>query len=88
MAEIQTLSLLMTTWLIDIGHETFRAERYCHKTYFGKAASWQLTAAPFSEEPGPTKIRDECDYDIKITHEMARNGTSPRPVRVYADGAF
>ncbi|KAJ8972506.1 hypothetical protein NQ314_000150 [Rhamnusium bicolor] len=47
-----------------------------------------FTAAPFSEDPEPTKIRDECDYNIKITCEMARNGTAPRPVRVYADGAF
>ncbi|KAJ8918291.1 hypothetical protein NQ315_014161 [Exocentrus adspersus] len=47
-----------------------------------------FSAAAYSEDPGATKIRDECDYNIKITHEMAVNGTAPRPVRVYADGAF
>ncbi|XP_044267406.1 choline-phosphate cytidylyltransferase A-like isoform X3 [Tribolium madens] len=46
------------------------------------------TAAPFSEDPEPTKIREECDYNIKITLEMAKSGNTPRPVRVYADGAF
>jgi cytidyltransferase-like protein len=46
------------------------------------------SAAPFSEEAGPTKIREECDYSVKITLEMARSGKAPRPVRVYADGAF
>ncbi|XP_049821802.1 choline-phosphate cytidylyltransferase A isoform X4 [Aethina tumida] len=44
--------------------------------------------APFSHDPGPTKIRDETDYSIKITLEMARRGDTPRPVRVFADGAF
>uniref|UniRef100_V5GZ44 choline-phosphate cytidylyltransferase n=1 Tax=Anoplophora glabripennis TaxID=217634 RepID=V5GZ44_ANOGL len=47
-----------------------------------------FSAAPFSEDSGPKKIRDECDYNVKITYEMARSGTAPRPVRVYADGAF
>lgn len=46
------------------------------------------TAAPFSEDPGPTKIREEVDYSIKIDMDMAKRGDTPRPVRVYADGAF
>jgi len=46
------------------------------------------TAAPFSDDPGPTKIRDEIDYSVKIDLETAKRGEGHRPVRVYADGAF
>ncbi|XP_066260595.1 choline-phosphate cytidylyltransferase A-like isoform X2 [Euwallacea similis] len=46
------------------------------------------TAAPFSEDPGPSKIRDEVDYKVKIELERALRGEASRPVRVYADGAF
>lgn len=45
-------------------------------------------AAPYSEDPEPVQIRMACDYAQKITYEMASSGEAPRPVRVYADGAF
>lgn len=44
--------------------------------------------ASFHDDPEATKIRDDCDYDTRITYEMARNGQVPRPIRVYADGAY
>lgn len=44
--------------------------------------------APFSEDPGPTQIRNDCDYTQRITYDMAKNGLAPRPVRIYADGCF
>ncbi|XP_017768673.1 PREDICTED: choline-phosphate cytidylyltransferase A isoform X6 [Nicrophorus vespilloides] len=45
-------------------------------------------AALFSEDEGARKNLEQCDYSIKITKEMAERGESPRPIRVYADGAF
>lgn len=32
--------------------------------------------------------RDRCDYAQKITYQMARSGTAPRRIRVYADGIY
>uniref|UniRef100_A0AAR5Q237 choline-phosphate cytidylyltransferase n=1 Tax=Dendroctonus ponderosae TaxID=77166 RepID=A0AAR5Q237_DENPD len=46
------------------------------------------TAAPFSEDDGPTQIRNQIDYSLKIEMEVAKRGEAHRPVRVYADGAF
>ncbi|XP_023226414.1 choline-phosphate cytidylyltransferase B-like [Centruroides sculpturatus] len=45
-------------------------------------------AAPFSTDPVAQRERDLCDYSIKITKEMANNGTAPRPIRMYADGIY
>ncbi|KAF8569857.1 hypothetical protein P879_02617 [Paragonimus westermani] len=44
--------------------------------------------APFSHEPTAQAINKLCDYSIRITAEMAKSGLAPRPVRVYADGAY
>ena len=47
-----------------------------------------ILAAPLSNEEQALKERENIDYSIRITKEMAENGTAPRRVRVYADGIY
>lgn len=42
----------------------------------------------FSDSDEADQVRDECDYSIRITMDMAKNGTAPRPIRIYADGIY
>lgn len=42
--------------------------------------------APLCYEEKAIKERENCDYSIKITLDMARAGTAPRKIRIYADG--
>ncbi|VUZ51327.1 unnamed protein product [Hymenolepis diminuta] len=49
---------------------------------------WGRGPAPFSNEPAALKALEECDYNTKITLDMARTGKIPRQVRVYADGVY
>lgn len=44
--------------------------------------------APFSNESLAIVAREQCDYSIRITKEMALQGLAPRLVRVYADGIY
>lgn len=44
--------------------------------------------APFSDELDAITELDRCDYTQKITYQMARSGTAPRRIRVYADGIY
>lgn len=45
-----------------------------------------LGPAAISEDTQAQKERDNCDYSIKITLDMAKNGAAPRKIRIYADG--
>ncbi len=45
-----------------------------------------LGPAPLCYEDKAIKEREECDYSIKITLDMAKNATAPRKIRIYADG--
>ncbi|XP_068220503.1 choline-phosphate cytidylyltransferase A-like isoform X3 [Palaemon carinicauda] len=44
--------------------------------------------APFAEDEEAVRDRNSCNYNLKITQEMAKAGLSPRPIRVYADGIY
>ncbi|XP_022694646.1 choline-phosphate cytidylyltransferase A-like isoform X3 [Varroa jacobsoni] len=46
------------------------------------------TPAVFFDDPQAIAVREACDYSIKITIEMAKAGTTPRPIRIYADGIY
>ena len=47
-----------------------------------------VQAAPLSYEALACEERDSVDYTVKISQEMAKAGTAPRRVRVYADGIY
>merc|ERR1719516_72309 len=53
-------------------------------------ASIQSSLAPafLSCDDQASKERASVDYTIRITKEMADNGTAPRRIRVYADGIY
>jgi len=46
------------------------------------------TEVPFSDDPCSIREREECDYSIKMTPELANSTDCPRRVRVYADGIY
>lgn len=47
-----------------------------------------VTPAPYDNDEVANNERDLIDYGIKITAEMAQDGTAPRRIRVYADGIY
>ncbi|XP_022647232.1 choline-phosphate cytidylyltransferase B-like isoform X2 [Varroa jacobsoni] len=65
---------------------TARGRNCCSKT------AWPVlalnTPAVFFDDPQAIAVREACDYSIKITIEMAKAGTTPRPIRIYADGIY
>ncbi|CAF0916386.1 unnamed protein product [Adineta steineri] len=44
--------------------------------------------APLCYEEKAIKERENCDYSIKITLDMAKNGTAPRKIRILVDGVY
>jgi hypothetical protein len=54
----------------------------------GATFEQNVGAAPFCYEEQANKEREQCDYSIKITLDMANRGTAPRKIRVYADGEY
>ncbi|CAG0878886.1 unnamed protein product [Darwinula stevensoni] len=44
--------------------------------------------APFWDDPEAVAERNACDYDIRISLDMAQEGKAPRRIRVYADGIY
>ena len=47
-----------------------------------------MKEVPFSDDPEAILERENCDYSIKITPELANSSNCPRRVRVYADGIY
>ena len=44
--------------------------------------------APFHFEQEAIDNRNKCDFSIRITVDMAKQGKAPRQVRIYADGIY
>lgn len=44
--------------------------------------------APFHFEQKAIDARKKCDFSIRITVEIAKEGNAPRQVRIYADGIY
>jgi choline-phosphate cytidylyltransferase len=44
--------------------------------------------APYSTDPEAVREKEQCDYTVRITMQMAKSGNVPRKVRVYADGIY
>ena len=53
-----------------------------------KASPQLVTPAPYDNDEVADNERQLIDYNIKITADMAQNGTAPRRIRVYADGIY
>jgi len=66
------------------GTDEKRSMQFSGKT--GINIDLNLGPAPLCYEEKAIKERENCDYSIKITLDMAKNGTAPRKIRVYADG--
>lgn len=47
-----------------------------------------LCPAPFDSDPEALRELEACDYAQRVTLEMAKEGTAPRKIRVYADGIY
>lgn len=47
-----------------------------------------IKEVPFSDDPDAVYERQNCDYSIKMTPELAKSPNCPRRVRVYADGIY
>lgn len=57
----------------------------------GSSCSFQkpeCSPAPFSHDPLAQEANKACDYTIRISAEIVAAGLAPRPIRVYADGAY
>ncbi|CAL4086885.1 unnamed protein product, partial [Meganyctiphanes norvegica] len=60
-----------------------------HETAFSTQRSGTICKpAPFSDDEDGIRENVACNYNQKITIAMAKSGTAPRPIRVYADGIY
>ncbi|CAF3504528.1 unnamed protein product [Adineta steineri] len=50
--------------------------------------SQNIDPAPLCYEEKAIQEREKCDYSIRITLDMAKNGTAPRKIRILADGVY
>lgn len=44
--------------------------------------------ASYSTDKCACDIRDQCDYSIRISRQVAEDGTAQRPIRIIVDGVF
>ncbi|CAF4439900.1 unnamed protein product, partial [Rotaria magnacalcarata] len=51
-------------------------------------AELNVSPAPLCYEEKARKERENCDYSIKITFDMAKENAAPRKIRIYADGIY
>ena len=70
----------------NIGTDDKRSMQFSENT--GVNIDLNIGPAPLCYEEKAIKERENCDYSIKITLDMARTSTAPRKIRIYADGRY
>ncbi|KAL7631313.1 UNVERIFIED_CONTAM: hypothetical protein RMT77_018386 [Armadillidium vulgare] len=76
---------------IKISNNTSNVVKNNHLKHFDNSSVIVGTIfrpAPFYYDEEAVREREACDYNVKISLNMARAGLAPRRVRVYADGIY